>query len=135
MKIIQKESYFEYIKRSFKTLFTKSTNLIYTFLAFLVVAVCWYEDGFENMLRIVFLLINASIIMLFLGEILATTISKEINKNSFITELIAIIILVFISFVFYDENFRFWSFALGFILFIPIILNIVFNRIRIWLNI
>ncbi len=87
------------------------------------------------MLRIVFLLINASIIMLFLGEILTTTISKEIDKNSFITELIAIIILVFISFVFYDENFRFWSFALGFILFIPIILNIVFNRIRIWLNI
>jgi multidrug transporter EmrE-like cation transporter len=135
MKIIQKESYLEYIKRSFKTLFTKSTNLTYTFLAVLVVAVCWYEDEFENMLRIVFLLINASIIMLFLGEILATTISKEINKSSFITELIAIIILVFISFVFYDENFRFWSFALGFMLFIPVILNIVFNRIRIWLNI
>ncbi|OXA75931.1 hypothetical protein SAMN05444397_11279 [Flavobacterium aquidurense] len=135
MKIIQKESYYEYIKRSLKTLFNRSTNIIYTFLAFLIVAVCWYEDGFENMLRTVFLLINASIIMLFLGEILATIISKEINKNSFITELIAIIILVFISFVLYDENFRFWSFALGFILSIPIILNIVFNRIRIWLNI
>lgn len=134
MKLIQKERYFDYVNRILKTFFTKSTSLIYTFLAFVGIAVYWYEDGFENMLRVLFLLINASSIMLFLGEILATMISKEIDKNNVISQLITILILTFISFFFFDENFRYWSFALGLILFIPIIVNIAFNKIRIWLN-
>jgi hypothetical protein len=134
MKVIQKESYLEYVKKVLKTFFTSSTSLIYTFLAFLGIAVYWYEDGFENMLRVLFLLINASFIMLFLAEILASLISKEINKCNVISQLIVIIILTFISFFFYDGNFRYWSFVLGLILFIPIIVNIVFNKIRLWLN-
>ncbi len=134
MKIIQKESYFEYVNKVLKTFFTSSTSLIYTSLVFLVIAVYWYEDGFEKMLRVFFLLINASSIMFFLGEILASIISKEINKYNVISQLIVILILTFISFFFYDENFRYWSFTLGLILFIPIILNTAFIKIRIWLN-
>ena len=135
MKVIQKESYFEYLNRILKTFFTKSTSLIYTCLAFIGIAVYWYEDGFENMLRVLIMLINASSILFFLVEILTTMISKEIDKNNVISRLVAIFILTFISFVFYDENFRYWSFALGLILFITIIINIAFNKIRIWLNV
>jgi hypothetical protein len=98
MKVIQKESYFEYVNRVLKTFFTNSTSLIYTCLAFLAIAVYWYEDGFENMLRVLFLLINASLIMLFLGEILASIITKEIDKYNIISQLIVILILTFISF-------------------------------------
>ena len=134
MKVIQEESYFEHLNRILKTLFTKSTSLIYTCLAFIGIGVYWYEDGFENMLRVLIMLLNASSILFFLAEILTTMISKEIDKNNVISRLIAIFILTFISFVFYDENFRYWSFALGFILFIPIIVNFAFNKIRIWLN-
>ena len=134
MKVIQKESYSEYLNRILKTFFTKSTNLVYTCLVFLGIAVYWYEDGFENMLRVLIMMINATSIMFFLAEILTTVISKVIDKNNMISQLIAILILTFISFVFYDENFRYWSFALGLILFIPITVNIVFNKIQLWLK-
>ena len=135
MKVIQKESYLGYLNRILKTFFTKSTSLIYSCLVFLGIAVYWYEDGFENMLRVLMMLINATLILLFLVEIFTSLISKEIEKNNVISQLIAIFILTFISFVFYDENFRYWSFALGLIFFIPIIVNFAFNKIRLWLNV
>lgn len=130
MKVVQKESYFKYSNRILKTFFTKSTNLIYSCLVLLGIIVYWYEDGFENMLRVLIMLTIASTILFLLVEILTTIISKQIDKNNFISILIAVFILTFISFIFYDENFRFWSLVLGLILFIPIIVNIVFNKIR-----
>lgn len=135
MKVIQNESYLQYLNRIFKTFFTKSTSLIYSCLVFIGIAVYWYEDGFENMIRVLIMLINATLILLFLVEIFTSLMSKEIKKNNVISQLIAIFILTFISFVFYDENFRYWSFALGLIFLIPIIVNITFNKIRLWLNI
>lgn len=72
--------------------------------------------------------------MLFFVELLSTVISKEIDKNNILSELVAICILTLISFVFYDENFRYWSFVLGLMLFIPIVINITFSKIRLWLN-
>jgi hypothetical protein len=134
IKVIQKENYFEYVNRTLKTFFTNPASLIYTSLAFLGIAVYWYEDGFVNMLRVLFLLINASSIAFFLAEILVSIIIKKIDKYSIISKWIVILILTFISFFFFNENFRYWSFSLGLILFIPIIINITFNKIRIWLN-
>ncbi|MBP4138691.1 hypothetical protein [Flavobacterium geliluteum] len=133
-KIIPEESYSEYLKKVLKNIFTQRTSLIYGGLTFFLIALYWYDSGFENMLRVLFLLINASVIMLFLGDILSTIIYKKIYKNSVITQLIVISILTFISFFFFDENFRYWSFVLGVILFIPILIHIVVNEIRIWLN-
>jgi hypothetical protein len=80
------------------------------------------------------MLMNAFVILLFLVELSSTVISKEVNKNNIISELVAIFILTLISFVFYDEKFRYWSFVLGFMLFIPIVINIIFSKIRLWLN-
>ncbi|MDX6183791.1 hypothetical protein SGQ44_15900 [Flavobacterium sp. Fl-77] len=133
-KIIPEESYSEYIKKVIKNIFTQPTSLVYCGFALVLIALYWYDSGFENMLRMLFLLINASVIMLFLGEILGTIISKKIDKNSVITQLIVISILTFISFFFFDENFRYWSFVLGILLFIPILIHVVVNEIRIWLN-
>jgi hypothetical protein len=134
LKVIQNESYLDFVKRILKTFFTKSTNLIYASFISLGIAVYWYEDGFENMLRVLTILINAYVIMLFFVELLSTVISKEIDKNNIIIELVAICILTLISFVFYDEKFRYWSFVLGLMLFFPIIINIIFSKIRFWLN-
>jgi hypothetical protein len=80
------------------------------------------------------MLMNAFVILLFLVELSSTVISKEVDKNNIISELVAIFILTLISFVFYDEKFRYWSFVLGFMLFIPIVINIIFSKIRLWLN-
>nr|WP_315256188.1 hypothetical protein [uncultured Flavobacterium sp.] len=134
MKVIQNESYLYFVKRILKTFFTDSANLIYVAFTSLGIAVYWYEDGFESMLRVIIMLINAFVIMLFFVEFLSTVISKEIDKNNIISELVAICILTLISFVFYDEKFRYWSFVLSLMLFIPIIINIIFSKIRFWLN-
>jgi hypothetical protein len=134
LKVIQNESYLYFVKRILKTFFTDSANLIYVAFTSLGIAVYWYEDGFESMLRVIIMLINAFVIMLFFVEFLSTVISKEIDKNNIISELVAICILTLISFVFYDEKFRYWSFVLGLMLFIPIIINIIFSKIRFWLN-
>lgn len=134
LKVIQNESYLDFVKRILKTFFTKSINLIYASFISLGIAVYCYEDGFENMLRVLIMLINAYVIMLFFVELLSTVISKEIDKNNILSELVAICILTLISFVFYDENFRYWSFVLGLMLFIPIVINITFSKIRLWLN-
>lgn len=134
IKVIQKESYFKYVNRTLKAFITNPASLIYTSLAFLGIAVYWYEDGFKNMLRVLFLLINASSIAFFLAEILTSIIIKKIDHYNVISKFMVILILTFISFFFFDENFRYWSFALGLILFIPTIINITFNKIRIWLN-
>ncbi len=134
LKVIQNESYLYFVKRILKTFFTDSANLIYVAFTSLGIAVYWYEDGFESMLRVIIMLINAFVIMLFFVEFLSTVISKEIDKNNIISELVAICILTLISFVFYDEKFRYWSFVLSLMLFIPIIINIIFSKIRFWLN-
>jgi len=133
-KIIPEESYSEYIKKVIKNIFTQPTSLVYCGFALVLIALYWYDSGFENMLRVLFLLINASVIVLFLAEVLITIIYKKIDKNSVITQLIVISILTFISFFFFDENFRYWSFVLGILLFIPILIHVVVNEIRIWLN-
>lgn len=133
-KNIPEESYSKYIKKVLKSIFTQPISLVYAGLALVLIAVYWYESGFKNMLRVLFLLINASVIVLFLAEVLSTIIYKKIYKNSVITQLIVISILTFISFFFFDENFRYWSFVLGILLFIPILIHVVVNEIRIWLN-
>jgi hypothetical protein len=134
MKIIQNESYLVFIKRRIKAFFSKSTSLIYTSLVLLGIAIWWYEDGFLEMLKVLTMLLNAFTILLFLVELFSTIISKEIDKNNFISQLGAIFILTTISYIFYDENFRYWSFVLGLMLFVPIIINIFFAKIRLWFN-
>lgn len=134
MKIIQNESYLAFINRKVMTFFTKTFNLIYTGIVLVGISVFWYEDGFLEMLKILIMLLNAFSIFFFLVELLSSVISKEIDKNNFISQLTAILILTIISFIFYDENFRYWSLALGIILFIPVTINILFEKIRMMLK-
>jgi hypothetical protein len=132
MKIIQNENYITFVKRNSKHLTSQSVNMIYVGLVLLGIGIYWFEDGFEAMIKVLLSLIAAFFISSFLLEIVLTFISKEISFNNFITQVCSIIILTALSFVFYDDNFRYWTFVLGLILFVPQIVLLTFEKIRSW---
>ncbi len=132
MKIIQNENYITFVKRKSKYLTSQSVNMIYVGIVLIGIGVYWFEDGFEAMIKVLLSLIAGFFISSFLLEIVLTFISKEISLNNFITQVCSIIILTALSFVFYDDNFRHWTFVLGLILFVPQIVLLTFEKIRSW---
>ena len=132
MKIIQNENYITFVKNKSRHLTSQSVNMIYVGLVLLGIDIYWFEDGFEAMIKVLLSLIGAFFISSFLLEIVLTFISKQINLNNFITQICSIIILTALSFVFYDDNFRCWTFVLGLILFVPQIVLLTFEKIRSW---
>lgn len=132
MKIIQNINYITFVKRNSKHLTSQSVNIIYVGLVLLGICIYWFEDGFEAMIKVLLLLIGAFFISSFLFEIVLAFISKEISFNNFITQVCSIIILTALSFVFYDDNFRYWTFILGLIIFMPQIVLLIFEKIRSW---
>lgn len=134
MKIIRNENFLAYINRKILAFFTKTINLIYILFALFGIIFYWYEAGFEETLRILIMFLNAGTVLFFFVELLSVIITSEIHKSKLIIQLIVILILSAISFIFYDENFRYWSFVLGIILFIPSLLLNVFEKIRTWLK-
>jgi hypothetical protein len=130
MKIIQNENYITFVKRNSKHFTTQSVNMIYVGLVLLGIGIYWFEDGFEAMIKVLLSLIAAFFISSFLLEIVLTFISKEISFNNFITQFCSIIILTALSFNFYDDNFRYWTFVLGLILLVPQIGLLTFEKIR-----
>ena len=108
-------------------------SIIYVALGLLGICIYWFEDGFEAMIKVLLWLTTAFFINSFFVEIILTFISKEISLKNFMTQVCSIIILTGISFVFYDDNFRYWTFVLGLILFVPKIVLLTFEKIRSWI--
>ena len=132
MKIIQNENYITFVKNKSRHLTSQSVNMIYVGLVLLGIGIYWFEGSFEAMVKVLLSLIAAFFISSFLLEIVLTFISKEIIFNNFITQVCSIIILTALSFVFYDDYFRYWTFVLGLFIFMPQIVLLTFEKIRSW---
>lgn len=131
-KIIDKENYFEFMKNKFKSLLLKPENYIYLLLAIILFGVYWHETSFNQTLEIAVLFCTSCAIVFFIIELFFTIIHRKAEINNLITRFFLVLIFSILSFVYFDKLYFHSLKLLIIILFIPIIIAYVINKIRIW---
>lgn len=122
------------MKNKFKSLLLKPENYIYLLLAIILFGVYWHETSFNQTLEIVVLFCTSCAIVFFIIELFFTIIHRKAEINNLITRFFLVLIFSILSFVYFDKLYFHSLKLLIIILFIPIIIAYVINKIRIWLD-
>ena len=133
-KAIVKENYFEFLNKKLKCLLSKPENYLYFILALIGTGIYWYETNLHEALEIVMLFCTSSAIVFFIIQLFFSMIYRKVEKYNLITEFCLVLIFISLSRVLYDK--LYFEALKSFIIYlsIPIIIVMVINKIRNWLN-
>lgn len=131
IRILDKDEKFnDYFFRQFYKYLREPGTYIYGTICMIGPALYWYQEDLLTMLRVFFLLSTAFSITFFLSEIFSIWTLKEIRKNKLITVTIATSVFLIITNIYFDNRVRYWSMALGLILFIAVPISWAVTKIR-----
>ncbi len=133
-KIIEKENYYEFIKREFKSLLLKPENYLYFSLALIATGIYWHETNFHETLEVLMLFCTSCAIVFFIIELFFVLVNRKLEINNLITRFCLALIFSILSVIYYEYSY--FHTLLIFILFfiVPITIVYVINKIRVWLN-
>jgi hypothetical protein len=131
MKVIDNEvRYTDYFLRQLRKYLRHPGTYIYGAICVVGLCLYWYKEDFLTMLKIFSLLTTAFSVTFLLSEVFSICTAKQIEKNKLITIIIVTTILLAITNVYFDNKVRYWSIALGVILFIPVLISWTITKIR-----
>lgn len=132
MKVTENNNYGQYLKAGVIDFFSQATNYIYAGLIILAFGLCWTREGLVTTLRLFTIMINGFNVTFLLIEIIMTLVYKEFKRNRYITYVWTIAALTTINSTCFDNKVLYWSFVTGFIVLIPVIVGLTFNKIKSW---
>ncbi|NBP70829.1 MAG: hypothetical protein EBR30_14485 [Cytophagia bacterium] len=131
MKILYKdERYNDYVLRQFHKHLRRPATYIYGTISIFALGLYWYQENLFTMLKVFFLLTTAFSITFLLSEAFSILTTKEIEKNKLITLIFATSIFLIVTNIYFDTKVRYWSVALGIILFIPVLITWTITKVR-----
>lgn len=131
MRILEKEEkYTDYVFRQFHKYLREPATYIYGAMGIFGLGLYWLNENLLTMLKVFFLLTTAFSITFLLSELFLIFTAKEIKKNKLITLISATSILLIITNISFDSKVRYWSVALGLILFIPVLIVWTITKIK-----
>lgn len=131
IRILDKdEKYNDYFLRQFHKYLREPATYIYGTICIIGLGLYWYQEDLLTMLKVFFLLSTAFSITFLLSEVFSILTVREIEKNKLITLIIATSLLLVVTNIYFDTRVRYWSVALGLILFIPILIAWTITKIR-----
>ena len=132
MKVIDKrEGFMDYLILRIKNFIKEPGTYIYGIISCIGLGLYWYKESFEAALRVFLFLTTAFSITFISGEIFRIWVTKEIKKNKLTALILSPSLLFAIIFVCYDYKVRYWSVALGLMLFaVPTLVILTVNKIR-----
>ena len=132
MKVTEDSNYVQYLGNHIVNFFSEVTNYIYVGLVVTALGLYWYNHDLWTMLRVLTTMANGFTVTFLLTEMIMTLMYKEFKRNKYITYLLIITTFTTINIVYFDKGTLYWSFLVGLIFMIPVVVVITVNKIRFW---
>lgn len=132
MKVIENNNYGQYLKAGLIDFFSQTTNYVYFGLIVLALGLIWYRDGLWTTFKVFTVMTNGFTVTFLLTEGLMTLVYREFKRNRYITYILIIGALTTINTLCFDNKALYWSFAAGLLFMVPVMIALVFTKIKFW---